>query len=99
MGFASDFARCNGWKDKLHTGSLFARLLDDVLDAREILEGNSASIEETSFYFEDGQLAVARDSHRSDEGFCLQPMAATTVFLTITTMSAASCCTITENLF
>lgn len=70
MGFASDFARRNGWKDKLHTGSLFARLLDDVLDAREILEGDSASIEETSFYFEDGQLAVARDSHRSDEGFC-----------------------------
>lgn len=70
MGFASDCALRNNWRGELHTGSLFARLLDDVLDAQEILEGESASIEETSFYFEDGQLAVARDSRRSDEGFC-----------------------------
>ena len=41
-----------------------------MLDAQEILEGESASSEEASFYFEDGQLAVARDSRRSDEGFC-----------------------------
>lgn len=69
MGFASDFARNNDWKNKLHTGSLFARLLDDVLDAQEILDGEGASIEELSYYFEDSQLAVARDSRQSDKGF------------------------------
>lgn len=70
MGFASDFARNNNWRNTLHTGSLFARLLDDVLDAQEILEGEGASIEERSYYFEDSQLAIARDSRRSDQGFC-----------------------------
>lgn len=70
MGFASDFARNNGWQHTLHTGSLFARMLDDVWDAQEILTGEGASIEELSFYFKDSQLAIARDSHHSDEGFC-----------------------------
>lgn len=70
MGFASDFARNNNWQNTLHTGSLFARLLDDVLDAQEILEGEGATLEELSYYFSDSQLAIARDTHRSDEGFC-----------------------------
>ena len=70
MGFASDFARHTGWKNTLSTGTLFARMLDDVLDAKEILEGAGSSVEELSFYFKDSQLVVARDSHQSDEGFC-----------------------------
>lgn len=70
MGFASDFARNNNWQNTLYTGSLFARLLDDVLDAQEILEGEGATLEELSYYFNDSQLAIARDAHRSDEGFC-----------------------------
>ena len=70
MGFASDFARETGWVNSLHRGTIFARVLDDISMAKEILSGQGNGMEESSFYFEDSELAVARDGFPTDQGFC-----------------------------
>ena len=69
MSFASDAARKNNWINGLHSYNILARVLDDMFMAREVLEGDEYRIDETSFYFKDSELAMARDSKRPDQGF------------------------------
>lgn len=69
MVFAADFARENDWINVLHKGSLFARILDDVLMAKEILETKGTLIQEKSFYFPEGELATVREYKQCDKGF------------------------------
>ena len=68
-GFASDFARISNWATTLHRGSIFARVLDDIVMSKEILEGKGCDIDFLSYYFKDSELCVARDGKKLNAGF------------------------------